>query len=52
MGFIENTVGNLLGWLANFLVHSLVPWAWDHRLWFIALIPIAGLLAIAKWIRG
>ncbi|MBI4831780.1 MAG: hypothetical protein HY801_09555 [Candidatus Lindowbacteria bacterium] len=52
MGAIENIFGDVVGAVSGFLVHTFVPWAWDHKMWIAALIPFIVVIAIVKWIRG
>ncbi len=52
MGFIENIANSIIDWAFPFLTGTFLPWLWDHRLWIAALIPLAVVISIAKWIRG
>ena len=50
--FLEGIMWDMVDWISHFLGHTLVPWAWEHKLWFVVLIPFAAIITIAKWIRG
>lgn len=49
MGAIEQTLGDAVDWMVNFLVHTLAPWAWDNKFWIAVFIPFLVVLAIVKW---
>ena len=49
MGAIDNILGDIVDWTGTFLVHTLAPWAWDHKFWFAAILPLIVVVAIVKW---
>jgi hypothetical protein len=52
MNAIDNIFSDIVGSLSTFVLQTLLPWAWEHKMWLAALIPFAVVIAIAKWIRG
>ncbi len=49
MGAIEQTLGDTVSWMINFLVNTLAPWAWDNKGWIAVFVPLIVVLGIAKW---
>jgi len=49
MNVITNILGDIVSATANFVVHTLGPWAWDHAMWIAVVVPLIVILAIAKW---
>jgi hypothetical protein len=49
MRVVEGVFSDVLGQMSNFIMHSILPWAWDNKFWIMALIPVIALIAIAKW---
>lgn len=50
MNYIESVVGDILGWLSHFFINTLPIWAVEHKFWLIALIPLAGAIALVKYL--
>jgi hypothetical protein len=50
MNYIEAFVGDIVRWLSHFLIHTLPMWALEHKLWLIVLIPLAGAIALVKYL--
>jgi hypothetical protein len=50
MKFIDNLPGDAIAWGTDSLVHTLPMWAWEHKLWLIAMIPVVGVIVLAKYL--
>jgi hypothetical protein len=48
MRVVEGIISDALGDLSEF-ANNLLPWMWENKFWFFAIIPIIALLIIAKW---
>jgi len=50
MDFIQGLIGDVAEWLIHFFVHTVPPWLWEHKMWLIALTPLAGAYALYKYL--
>jgi len=46
MGYVEDAIG----WMSQFLIHTLPIWAWEHKTWLIVFVPLVGAIALVKYL--
>ena len=49
MDAVGDIVGDIVDWTGSFLVHTLAPWAWEHKIWIAAALPLIVIIAVVKW---
>ncbi|UCD56334.1 MAG: hypothetical protein JSV16_10910 [Candidatus Hydrogenedentota bacterium] len=52
MNSIDGILSDMVGWMSDFFVHTLLPWAWENKFWIAVALPFIVLIAVARWIRG
>jgi hypothetical protein len=50
MNKIVGIFNNLIGSVTEFFVETLPPLLWEHKMWVIALLPVAGVYALYKFL--
>jgi len=50
MNSINHILSDLLGQVSGLFLNTLLPWAWDNKMWIAVVIPLVVTIVIAKWI--
>ncbi|GAB4333003.1 MAG: hypothetical protein Kow0099_04810 [Candidatus Abyssubacteria bacterium] len=46
---MERIIGDMVDSMGGVFAQTILPWAWEHKFWLAAFIPLLVIIAIAKW---